>query len=290
VVRGCPWSMTHLGKGVNMKGKRKVLVSGLVVIVAIAAIATLGVSTGTTAPKSATAGTLKIGTAGSPPWVLFNTKTRKYYGPSVTLFNAIAKALGKKVQYVNTGYATAIAGLQAHQFDIIGLPIFNTPERMKVIDFVLWTNSGNCYVALKNNPKVNKLSDFNNPDVRMSVQTGASIETDFPKKYPSAKVYSIQSTGTQAVVEEVLSGRADITDIDAPLVYKYLNVYPQLKAIPGPKTCLARPDFPHNIGIGIRKDSSKAFRQTLKKVVNRLRPKLHREIVKYSAPKYIQLP
>ncbi len=242
------------------------------------------------ASSSSSAGVLKIGTADSPPWILFNTKTKTYYGPSVDLFNAVGKALGEKVQYVDTGYATAIPGLLAHQFDIIGLPIFNTPARLKVIDFVLWTNSGNCYVALKKNTKVNKLSDFNNPNVTMAVQVGASIQTDFPTKYPKAKVNAIQSTGAAPVIQEVLSGRADITDIDAPLAYKYTAVFPQLRTIPDPATCLAHPDFPHQIGMGIRKDSSPQFRAALQGVVNKMRTKLQNEIKTYSAPKYIVLP
>jgi polar amino acid transport system substrate-binding protein len=280
----------HLEKGVNVKGKRRLLTLGLVVCAAVTVLATLGVAAGTTAPKSSTQETLKIGVADSPPWVLFNTKTRKYYGPSIKLFNAVAKAMGAKIQYVPTGYATAIAGLQARQFDIIGLPLFDTPERKKVIDFVLWSRSGNCYVALKENTKVNKMSDFNNSDVKMAVQTGASIETDFPKKYPNANTYSIQQTGAQPVIQEVLSGRADITDIDAPLVYKFLAVYPQLKSIPDPKTCVAKPDFSHNIGMGIRKNSDAKFRRTLRTVVKRLHATLQRDIDKYSQPKYIQLP
>lgn len=269
----------------NLKRKRVAL--GTVALTAIVLTAWVGAGSGT---SSSSAGTLKIGTADSPPWVLFNPKTKKYYGPSITLFNAVGKALGQKVEYVDTGYGTAIAALQAHQFDIIGLPIFNTVERLKVIDFVLWTNSGNCYVALKKNTKVNKLSDFNSPNVTMALQTGASIETDFPKKYPKAKTRVIQAQGASPVVAEVLSGRADITDIDAPIVYKYLAVYPQLKAIPDSATCLAHPDFPHQIGMGIRKNSSPAFRKALQGVVNKMRAQLQAEIAQYSAPKYIILP
>ncbi len=269
----------------NLKSKRVAL--GIVLVSAMALVAWLGAGA---ASSSSSEGVLKVGTADSPPWILFNPKTKKYYGPSVDLFNAVGKALGEKVEYVDTGYATAIAGLQAHQFDIIGLPIFNTPERLKVIDFVLWTNSGNCYVALKKNTKVNSLKDFNNPDVTMAVQVGASIQTDFPKKYPKANVKTIESQGAAPVVQEVLSGRADITDIDAPLAYKYSAVYPQLKTIPDPATCLAHPDFPHDIGMGIRKDSSPQFRAALQSVVKKMRAKLQAEIQTYSAPKYIVLP
>jgi polar amino acid transport system substrate-binding protein len=273
-----------------VKGKPRLLTLGLIIVVAIGVLTTLGVSAATTASKSSTAGTLKIGTTDSPPWVFFNTKTRKYYGPSITLFNAVGKALGMKVQIVATGYGTAIPGLQARQFDIIGLPLYNTAERLKVIDFVLWTRSGACYMALKKNTKVNKLSDFNNSDVTMALITGSSEETDFVKKYPKAKRHALDSTGSAPLVAEVLSGRADITNFDPPLVYKYLAVYPQLKSIPDPKTCLSRPDFPHDIGLGIRKDSTPAFKRTLRAVANRLRPQLQREIVKYSAPKYLKLP
>jgi len=267
--------------------RNKRAAAAVALLIAITVTAWFGAGAGTARNS---ADTLKIGTADSPPWVLFNPKTKKYYGPSVTLFNAVAKQLGMKVQYVDTGYGTAITGLQAHQFDIIGLPLFNTPERMKVIDFVLWTNSGNCYVALKSNSKVNKLSDFNNSSVTMAVQTGASVQTDFPKKYPKAKVREIGATGASPVIQEVLSGRADITDIDAPLVYKYLAAFPKLKAIPDAATCSRSPDFPHQIGMGIRKDAPKEFRAALQKVVAANKALLATELVKYSQPKYLILP
>lgn len=269
----------------NLKSKRVGL--GAIALTAILLTAWIGAGAAT---SSSTEGTLKIGTADSPPWVLFNPKTKKYYGPSITLFNAVAKELGQKVEYVDTGYGTAITALQARQFDVIGLPLFNTPERMKVIDFVLWTASGNCYVALKSNTKVNKYSDFNQPSVTMAVQTGASIQTDFPKKYPKAKVVEIGATGAQPVIQEVISGRVDLTDIDAPLVYKYLAAFPQLKSIPDPATCSASPDFPHKIGMGIRKDAPKEFKAALQKVVNSIRPQLAKELVKYSQPKYLIIP
>jgi polar amino acid transport system substrate-binding protein len=249
-----------------------------------------GTASGETDSSASTEGTLKIGTATAPPWVLFDPNKREYFGPSVTLFNAIAKALNKKVEYVDTGYATAIAGLQSRQFDIIGLPLFDTPERKEVVDFALWTASGNCYVALKSNEGLNTLADLNDPEVTMAVTTGASIETDFPKKYPEAKTYSIQATGAAFPIQEVLSGRADITVIDAPLAYKFQQVYPQLKTIPDPETCLAEPDFPHNIGVAFRKSESAEFKQTLQDVVNSLRSELAEQIKTYSAPEYIELP
>jgi ABC-type amino acid transport substrate-binding protein len=108
------------------------------------AVLCLGVAAGCgsdSSDESAAAGggsskPLRVGTAASPPWVLFDTGKNTYFGPTVTLFDAIGKQLGRKVEYVNTSYATAIASLQTDKFDVIGLPLYPTPEREKAIDFI----------------------------------------------------------------------------------------------------------------------------------------------------------
>ena len=265
------------------------VIAAVLAVAATTSLASAG-TTARTATDPPTSGTIKIGTAIAPPWVLFNPKTKKYYGPSVTLFNAIGKKLGKKVVYVETGYGTAVAALQARQFDIIGLPLYDTAERKKVIDFALWAKSGNCYVALRSNKKVKGLASLNKPGIKMAVTTGSSIETDFPKRYPKAKAYSIQTVGAGFPIQEVLSGRADITVIDAPLAFKFEKVYKKLRSVPSPAQCLAKPDFPHNIGVAFRKSESAAFKSSIRNLTRQLRPELDKQITQYSAAKYILLP
>jgi polar amino acid transport system substrate-binding protein len=234
-------------------------------------------------------GTLRVGTAASPPWVLLETKSEKYFGPTVTLFEAIGKKLGKKIEYVNTSYATAIASLQTNKFDIIGLPLYPTPERKKAIDFIEWTQSGTCFFVPKDNAKVTSVDTLNADGVKIAARAGSAPATQIPKEYPKAKVYTIQTEGTQSPVQEVLSGRADATEIDAPLAYKYTKVYPKATTVPAPDECIAQPLLASKIGMGISKDMPQDTRAQIEQVVQELGPQLQEELKKYSAPEYVEI-
>jgi polar amino acid transport system substrate-binding protein len=234
-------------------------------------------------------GTLRVGTAASPPWVLFDTKKEQYFGPTVTLFEAIGKKLGKKIEYVNTSYATAIASLQTDKFDIIGLPLYPTPERKKAIDFIEWTQSGTCFFVPKDNAKVTSVETLNADGVKIAARAGSAPATQIPKDYPKAKVYTIQTEGTQSPVQEVLSGRADATEIDAPLAYKYTKVYPKATTVPAPDECIAQPLLASKIGMGISKDMAQDTRAQIGQVVQELGPQLQDELKRYSAPEFVEI-
>ncbi len=231
---------------------------------------------------------LRVGTAASPPWVLFDTGKNTYFGPTVTLFDAIGKKLGRKVEYVNTSYATAIASLQTDKFDIIGLPLYPTPEREKAIDFINWTQSGTCFFSLKDNAKLQSVDDLHS-DLKIAARAGSAPATQIPKEYPETKVYTIQTEGTQSPVQEVLSGRADAAEIDAPLAYKYTKVYDKATTVPPPDECIAKPLLASPIGMGIPKDMPQETRDQIKSVLSELDSQLQDELKQYSAPKYIEI-
>lgn len=276
--------------------RRSVLLPVAAAAVVVLAIAVAGCggsdsssASGSGSGSGTSGGTLRVGTAASPPWVLLDTKTEKYFGPTMTLFEAIGKKLGKKIEYVNTSYATAIAALQTNKFDIIGLPLYPTPERKKAIDFIEWTQSGTCFFVPKDNAKVTSVETLNADGVKIAARAGSAPATQIPKVYPKAKVYTIQTEGTQSPVQEVLSGRADATEIDAPLAYKYTKVYPKATTVPSPDQCIAQPLLASKIGMGISKDMSQETRAQIAQVIQELGPQLRDELKKYSAPEYVEL-
>jgi polar amino acid transport system substrate-binding protein len=233
-------------------------------------------------------GKLRAGVAVTPPWLLQDPSTKEYYGPTIDLIERIAAELGVPVEYVDSGWDVLIAGLQSDKFDLTAAPMFATPERMKVIDFVNYTEAGTCYFAKKDNDKVNSLEDLNSSDVTIVTFTGTGTEEGIREKYPEATINSIvQPPGGQPPLEDVLSGRADVGPFDSPLAIFLAQQYPDLKIIPqDAEYCIAHADIPFPIGMGFNKNDP-AFAAFLQSVVDAMQEDLDAAIIEYSDPKYM---
>ncbi len=233
-------------------------------------------------------GKLRAGVAVTPPWLLQDPSTKEYYGPTIDLIERIGDELGVPVEYVDSGWDVLIAGLQSDKFDLTAAPMFATPARMEVIDFVNYTAAGTCYFAKKDNEKVNSLEDLNSSDVTMVTFTGTGTEEGIREKYPEATINSIvQPPGGQPPIEDVLSGRADVGPFDSPLAIFLAQQYPDLKIIPqDAEYCIANADIPFPIGMGFNKNDP-AFTAFLQSVVDEMQEDLDAAIIEYSDPKYM---
>lgn len=233
-------------------------------------------------------GVLRVGAAVTPPWLLQDPTTREYYGPTDDLMQRIGEELGVPVEYVPSGWDVLVAGLQSDKFDLTAAPMFATPERMEVIDFVNYTSAGTCYMVLADNEKINSLEDLNSSDVTIVTFTGTGTEEGIREKYPEANIRSIvQPPGGQPPIEEVIAGRADTGPFDSPLAIFLTQQYPQLKIIPeGPEYCIENPDIPFPIGMGINKNDP-AFAAFLQSIVDDMQDELNAAIIEYSDPEYM---
>lgn len=233
-------------------------------------------------------GKLRVGVAVTPPWLLQDPTTKKYYGPVPDLMDRIAQLLGVPLEYIDSGWDVLIAGLQSDKFDLTAAPMFATPKRMEVIDFVTYTEAGTCYFAKKDNAKVDSLEDLNKSDVTIVTFTGTGTEEGIRQKYPEAQINSIvQPPGGQPPLEEVLAGRADVGPFDSPLAFYIAQKYPELKILPeSPEYCIAHPDIPFPIGMGFNKNDP-VLTKFLQAVVDSMQTELNAEILKYSDPKYM---
>lgn len=233
-------------------------------------------------------GKLRAGVAVAAPWLLQDPSTKEYYGPAVDVIDRIAAELGVSVEYVDSGWDVLIAGLQSDKFDLTVAPMFATPQRMEVIDFVTYTEAGTCYFAKSDNAKVNSLEDLNSSDVTIVTFTGTGTEEGIREKYPNATINSIvQPPGGQPPIEDVLAGRADVGPFDSPLAIFLAQQYPDLKIIPeDPEYCIANADIPFPIGMGFNKNDP-AFTAFLQAVVDAMQEDIDAAILEYSDPKYM---
>jgi len=233
-------------------------------------------------------GKLRLGVAVAAPWLLQNPSNNSYYGPTIDIAERVSKTLGVPIEYVDSGWDVLVAGIQSDKFDIAIAPMFASPARDEVIDFVNYTKAGTCYFTLKENAKVSKLDDLNKAEVTIVAWTGTGTEEGIRKKYPNATVRSVvQPPGGQAPIEEVLSGRADVGPFDSPLAVFIAEKYPQLKIIPeSPEYCINNADIPYPIGMGFLENDDK-LAGFLQAIVDDMQADINANIVKYSAAEYI---
>lgn len=229
-------------------------------------------------------GTIRVGANVALPWLGQNPNTREFYGPAIEIGEEIAKALGAKMQISTAASDVIVAGLQANQFDLAIAPLFATPRRMEVVDFVNWTEAGQCYAALKENDKVNSLTDLDKASVVIGTWTGTGADQAIKAKYKNATYNSIvMPVGGSNRMEEVLAKRIDLATLDSARAHLVVHQFPQLKIIPGgPDNCIKNPDVPTPIGMAFAKGDP-ALAKFLGDLVKEMKPKIDASLAKYSS-------
>ncbi len=233
-------------------------------------------------------GTMRVGINVALPWLGQNPQTREFYGPAIEVGEIIAKQLGAKMVLTTAASDVLVAGLQANQYDLALAPLFATPRRMEVVDFVNWTEAGQCYAALKDNSKVNSVQDLDNPAVSIGTWTGSGSEQAVKAKYPKASINSVvMAVGGANRMDEVLAKRIDVATLDSARALLVAHQFPQLKIIPGgPDNCIKNPDVPTPIGMAFTKGDP-ALQKFLTELVKEARPAIDASLAKHSALEFM---
>ena len=89
------------------------------------------------------AGVLRVGVLANAPWLVENTKGggEKWSGPAWVLANEYARLLGVKLEQVPVSHETKVPVLASNQVDMSITPLAETPDRLKVVDFVIYSTS-----------------------------------------------------------------------------------------------------------------------------------------------------
>src|SRR5690349_3305990 len=111
------------------------------------------------------AGALRVGVLANAPWLVENTSGQgeAWSGPAWMLAQEYAKRLGVKLQAVPVSHETKVPVLASNQVDISVTPLAETPERLKVVDFVIYSNTSVGMFGLASNPNVAKAANLDAP-------------------------------------------------------------------------------------------------------------------------------
>jgi polar amino acid transport system substrate-binding protein len=223
-------------------------------------------------------GELRVGALGEFPWLKENVGGggQPFVGPAWDLAQEYAKRLGVKLVVVPVSHETKVPILATGQVDMTIAPLAVTPPREKVVDFVVYTKSSLCLFGLASNPKLQGVTDFdglNKPDITVAFFTGQPSENWLPQRLPKAKMRSVPGSGANAPVDEILSHRADVSDIDNVAWPELSKNVPGLIAFPPGDACLQSKEFASPLGLAIDKGQS-VFLAWLRAVQQSIEPQL----------------
>ncbi len=192
---------------------------------------------------------LRVGTDATFPPMEF-VENGKRTGFDVELVEAVGKALGKRVEWVDIDFKGLIPGLISRRFDMAVSAIYITDERKKVVDFTEPYYAGGLVAMVKDgNTSIQKIADLDGKKV--SVQVGTKSVGFLTQNHP--KVQRVEVEKNQEMFNLVDIGRADAAVTGKPAAYQYIRTRPGLRVLQEQLTT-------EEYGMALRKDTPELTR------------------------------
>ncbi len=133
-------------------------------------------------------------------------KDGKRTGFDIDLMDAMAKVMGKKIEWVDIDFKGLIPGLIADRFDVAASGIYMTEDRRKVVDFTdPYYQGGLAVLVRKDNKTINTPADLGGHSV--SVQVGTKSVNFLKDNYPTVQRVEVEKN--QAMFDLLNIGRVD---------------------------------------------------------------------------------
>jgi polar amino acid transport system substrate-binding protein len=217
-------------------------------------IATAGAQSAAHTPASARAGTLTYCTdATYPPEEFFQGS--KIVGSDVDIGTEVARRVGLKATFKNTGFDAIIAALLAKKCNAVISGMNDTPERRKQVAFVDYIRVGQAVMVRAGNPKhIKSVADLSGKSISVEVGTTNKDFLDAQSKLmqkagkrPIKVVTFPKDTDAAAALK---TGKVDAYFGDAPVVAYYIAKDPKAFGFG------VNPVAPIPVGIALRKGDS----------------------------------
>lgn len=206
----------------------------------LAGAAIFAVLPGTAAAQSQNV--LQVATDATFPPMEF-TENGQRTGFDVDIMNALAKAMGKRVEWTDIDFKGLIPGLIAHRFDAAISGIYITPERSQVVDFTQSYFAGGLVALVKADSPIKSPADLNGKKV--SVQVGTKSVNFLRDNYP--QIQRVEVEKNQEMFDLVGIGRADAAVTGKPAAYQLVRTRGGFRVLDKELTTEA-------YGIAVRKD------------------------------------
>jgi len=224
------------------------------------------------------AGALRVAVLANAPWLIENTTGagEHWSGPAWVLAGEYAKRLGVKVDPILVSHETKIPVLAANQADISITALAETPERDKVVDFVLYSNTSVCMFGRADDPRFARaktVDDLNQPDVTIAYFIGGAEEGWVKERFPKAKFLGVANSGATAPLEDIMARRADAAPINRIPWVPMNRKVKGLAVLPSANNCQDSKEKAQPVGVAIDKNQP-AFLAWLRAVEKSIHPRL----------------
>ena len=204
------------------------------------------------------AGILRVGVLANAPWLIENTTNggEHWSGPAWDLAKEYAKRLNVKLEPVLVSHETKVPVLASNQVDISITALAETPERIAVFDFILYSNTSVWMFGRADNPKFAKaqtVDDLNTPDVTIAYFIGSAEEGWVQKRFPNAKFLGVANSGATAPLEDVMAKRADAAPINRIPYVPMARKVKGLASLPKDNNCQGSTEKAQPVGVAIDK-------------------------------------
>ena len=205
-------------------------------------------------------GTLRVGVLANAPWLVENTTGQgdPWSGPAWLLAKEYAKRLNVKLEPVPVSHETKVPVLASNQVDISVTPLAETADRLKVVDFVIYSATSVCMFGMASNPKfaaAKSVDDLNQPGITIAYYTGGGEEGWVKERFPKAQLRGVAGSGV-APVEEVLANRADAVPINRVPWVAMGRKLKQLAVLPKDNNCQNSTEKAAPVGMAVDKNQA----------------------------------
>ncbi len=225
------------------------------------------------------AGELRVGVLQNAPWLIQDVSGKSseaWSGPAWLLAKEYARQLGVTLTAVPVSHETKVPVLAANQVDMTISPLAETPERLKVVDFVLYSSTSVCMFGLAANAKLaaaKSVDDLNQPGITIAYFTGGAEEAWVKQRFPKAQLRAVANSGATAPIEEIMAKRADAAPINrVPWVGLNRKVR-GLTVFPADANCQQSTEKASPVGLAIDKNQP-AYLAWLRQVAGQMKPRL----------------
>ena len=183
-----------------------------------------------------------------------------------------------KLEAVPVSHETKVPVLASNQVDISVTPLAETADRLKVVDFVIYSSTSVCMFGLASNPKfasAKSVDELNKPEITIAYYTGGGEEGWVKERFPKAQFRGVAGSGV-APVEEVMAKRADAVPINRVPWVAMGRKLKQLAVLPKENNCQNSTEKAAPVGMAIDKNQP-AFLQWTRAVEKEMEPQLKKD-------------
>ena len=230
-------------------------------------------------------GALRAAAIGEFPWLPENTSGSgpQFSGPAWVLANEYAKRLGVKLDIVPVSHETKVPILATGDADISIAPLSVTPQRQKVVDFIVYSKSSLCFFGRADNPKLKDVKTRRRPEparhhhglLQRHAARGLGADPLRQGEVPRRRRLGRQRAG-RGDDEQARRHRARSTTPAVPQLEKQV---PGLVVFPKGDECFKSHEMPTAVGLAVDKKDP-VFRDWLQAVYEEVKDKVTAEELK----------